>query len=1314
MSEINGTPTAEERLEKVEKELTVATAQRQQTLDSIKNAQKELDQLVKQRMRRPREKISELDERLKKLEHDRTIVSIPLKQEKEILWQMSRVEKLKRQVEDFEEYDTKVKAKKAEVNALRDQLKTLGEQVSELRLEFSMAQKAINLGCSVEELLGMQVECPPDKLGLLIGKKGQNVKQLQEQGNVSIDVAPKEGSVRIIGSLQSLDTTAMNIDRVLAVQEEFMDLPKPLLLYLTSRGITSLGDIRSRHPDVHVEVNRATRQARFRGLPDDIESAKTDVLSVDIVDQKLTVTPSESSIIIGKQGATINKLVESSQAAIDVPRPDGDSDVKGNLTVVIIGSIGAVKDAMDEMEDLLAQHKEVIEKVPLDPVAKEVLLMNKGEGMQAITKLVNDACREILAGYVSVSIDENAVKIVGKSLVMPKAVEIVTDEIRLKEATIVRLPIHVSAIPALIGKGGAGIKRMKEGSTNVVIDADREAGEIKVCSLDPAETEKVVATLNTFLLEQQIKTVKVQPETFVGQFRTLLRSPLWKELNELVTLSRDDAQCEIVLRGNAENLEKAGVMVDSFLQDNHQDNIPITKNDVGALLRGGKESKIEEISLEHDVRLNCDSENCTVEVTGKKEAVGEAMKSIDRFLNGGDGVKVLRMMVDDASAGLLVGRGGGNKAALEESYPNVSISIPPNQTVVLRGPDEDVDACEKHIVKLLVTSFVTEKLVLDDDMQKASKAAALKGYLKSIPVVATFEDTRILVRGTRPDVHAALSVLKSKLGGSNQSRVFLEASQFHRLQSVSRDSHFARIEEATETKIGTDPRTSSVTISGKKETFGEAKTQLIQLLGFLLSDNFACESVSSHTIHLLGHPNQLGAIAEESGAFLYIDRDAGAVVISSSSAERVGKAKDLFTGKVAALDSMYYELDVGVDAEWIIPKLIGKGGSRIKTLRKSFDCTLEMGDQTMTIISDDPEKLAKAKEELDEIVANERAECFYVEISDNEMAAFMGLKGVHVTEFEKTHNVRAQALRKKTNSLRITGEVEPVAKAKAAFEEWLEDFRKGNGPEQVELYEFEPSEMIMLTRLIGKGGKRIKELRKKCGCKIEIDVDNRYMKLVASDADILASAKKIIEEVLEHERGQNVVVHLSKRDLSAFIGAKGAHIREFEQTHGVRATAMKDDSGDLQLSGDSEAVFKAKLALDFWVTVRGTPTVEDGPEEDRNDMPSFSNRNRNFDRESSRAPRKAAAVYQPPPEEADFPALDPEKVVALAIETGVDSRSWAGALAEPPNGQPAPELLVPDALVSSKSNTSEVEEASPQAVEAADEELVLQGGFGAL
>ena len=167
---------------------------------------------------------------------------------------------------------------------------------------------------------------------------------------------------------------------------------------------------------------------------------------------------------------------------------------------------------------------------------------------------------------MSVAIEQGAVQVRAKAIVMDPAIELVQNKLRLQESSIVRLEIHASAIPALIGKGGAGI----------------HAGTISIGSFqDPSATETVANAVRGFLQDNQVQAIELDPQRFQSQFRTLLRSKYWKELNEFVTVSTDDELFLVLLRGTEENLVQTHTVVDQFLQDNFHQELSLSESSFG-------------------------------------------------------------------------------------------------------------------------------------------------------------------------------------------------------------------------------------------------------------------------------------------------------------------------------------------------------------------------------------------------------------------------------------------------------------------------------------------------------------------------------------------------------------------------------------------------------------------------------------------------------------------------------------------------------------------------------------------------------------
>ena len=1113
----------------------------------------------------------------------------------------------------------------------------MGQCISKHRTEWALVRQAQQLGCTVEELLGQTVDMPEDQLGRWIGKRGKHIQEVQDTTKVSIQVVRNAPVLHIVGPLQSLNATAQRIDQFLAIVEETVELSPSVVSYLTTKGIDTLEQVRGRHPSVDLRVSSLPRKnpsssstlsssCRISGVPEDVASAKQELQRLDLTEQEWKITHQESAIVIGKQGGTIQDLVERHQAAIQVIHPpttteeeqqeeNEEEDTKTNkkknahnnriktetadTRIVVRGPLSNVQEAREEIEDLLAQHKELTQVVPMDPVVKELMLAQKGKGMQALYKLVNQGCRDASSsssgGTVSVAIEQGAVQVRAKAIVMDQAVELVQNELRLQESSIVRLEIHASAIPALIGKSGAGIQQLKQNQEHVTILMDRHAGTISIGSFqDPSATETVAKAVRGFLQDNQVQSIELDPLRFQSQFRTLLRSKYWKELNELVTVSTDDELFLVLLRGKEENLVQARALVDQFLQDNFHQELALSENDIRALLKGGKKSKISELSKAHSVKLTADHESFSVTMIGKKDNVESVQTAIHRFLKGGDGFQVLQFMVDDFSAGVLVGKRGNAISATETAFPTVSIAVMPNNAVTLRGPNEDVAKCHKHMIKQLTITSVTVKEPLDEPMRKKSDKPHFRDLIKLIPISFAIRESEAMLRGCRADVYHALALLKDVPGSVYENRVFLEASCMTPFNKGGLGDHLSRIQSSTRTRIKVDTTTSSLIFSGRRTNVVTAKTQLLKMLGFLLGDRYACESLpDERAMKLLSHSDQLAHMSESSGAFVYVDRDIGALVMTSANAACVKAACEVLHEKLSSLDAALYQIQLGDDAEWMVPRLIGKNGSRIKSLRKSFACSVEVSDKSVTLQSVDPDILEKAKVQLDQVLSEERATCFVAKLSDKNMMSFMGPKGSHIMEFEKEHEVKAQVLRKPSGSLRITGDQEAVAKAKAALEEWLIKQEQENNNDSDIVLNFEESDSLILRRLIGKNGSRIKELRKRCKCGIEIELDKRTIKISSDDVECQESAKAAVEEILAQERAQNALVRVSENELPAFIGVKGSNIREFEKTHQVRVQVLKtDDGGDgLHISGEEEHVTKATAAFREWEAATIAPSV---------------------------------------------------------------------------------------------------------------------------
>jgi len=1004
-----------------------------------------------------------------------------LKDEREILKQINRLEKTKRQVEEFEVYDQKIKDRKAKTATLRESLKIVGATVSTLRIEHYVRKSAEQLGCNVEELLGMKLDCPENKIGSLIGKKGSTMKQIMEKAKVNVDINRHDGNVRILGCHDALGNACEDIGRIIATIEKSVEVSPDLIAYLTAKNITALTELRSRHPYAHLAVNRSSTQVRIRGIAKDIETVEEDLLSFDLTQKELRAAPSESLVVVGKQGATIERLILSHQTTIDVKRKDEEDSV-----ITIAGPADRVETAVREIELMLSANKEISLTVAVDPNVRAMFLLKSGEGIKNLNKKVNEATSEKNC-FFGLSMGDDGVVVRGKAKAMQMAIDIVEESSREVEASIVRIKVDPFAIPAFIGKGGMTMKKLRDGKL-VNVEMDRIVGEIVLCGPDPAEVETLEKSFRSLAAEHLVERISVDTPELKSLYRELIRSKVGKEVSDLVFPGLDEADSVILLRGDAESVKKASEVVNGYLSKHYTQDIQLSKEDMDSLLSGGKNSMVAKLSGELGVRLNSDRDRSVIEAKGEMEKVKSAYERINRFLHGGEGLVVTKIALDEQLVGVIIGKRGRTKAELEQKFDKVSVVVHRDEnSVTLRGPQVQTEDCRSEILKLISAARVTQVVEISEAQQNdVAQSKITREISQSLSVQVSTVDGVMKVRGSAADVRYAVSLIKEQLSGVYESCVDFETAMFRRLSDACRDPvHFQRIEKASGAKVFLDSDNKKLLVRGKRADVKSAKVELVRFFQLLFSSNFLVLEVPGLMAASGRDTLSLGDVAAVSGAAIQLDRDTNALFILSADISRVKKAAEILNTKLQATKKVAFVLHLDASEDWLIASIIGKKGARIKSLRKELGCNIDISskERKVTVTADDAELVNKARAMLEQIVDDEQKSCVFVQIPEKDMPAFVGRSGAHITKFAQTHSIDVQVIKNMSSTVRLMGDAKAVFAAKAAATDWLaaRDKAKNVAILQMDLKKYQ------IPAVIGTKGSNIRELEQEFGCKVKID-----------------------------------------------------------------------------------------------------------------------------------------------------------------------------------------------------------------------------------
>lgn len=608
------------------------------------------------------------------------------------------------------------------------------------------------------------------------------------------------------------------------------------------------------------------------------------------------------------------------------------------------------------------------------------------------------------------------------------------------------------------------------------------------------------------------------------------------------------------------------------MANNYIEEIEYAPDDEDALLMGGSGCVVNKMAQELGIDLSVMRSTHVIVARGEKDKVLVAKEKLNKFLHGGDGHSVSKLVVSEQAVGAVIGRGGSRRMELEEKHEGVRVFIDrTNGAVTIRGPEQSVQDCRTEILKIVSGVRIQESMPITPQQHTGlSKPEVVRRLTSGIPVQVTVTDNDVTVRGICTDVRDALALIKAHLTGVYETHVELDASQYAKISASCRDpSHFNRMKESTSTQIELDPSSSTIVIRGKRVNVKKAKILVMGFLDFLLPSNFEHIKVPKAFQSTVASAASLADVAAMSGASVVLDRDLNSIQVQSSVPEKVKEASTLIKAKMAEAEKLVFVLPIDQSESWLIPAIIGKGGQKINAMSKDTGCRIDVSKQelTVTVTGENEESVAKAKTALAAAMDKARRECVFVQLPSNAVSAFVGKGGAHIRQFAEDHGVEVERVRKEPSKVRISGQEDSVSAAKTALLEWIHVWEENNAEVSISV------EKSMIPAVLGKDGSVVNAIQKESGCRIDIDRSSLMVTVRGGSLEKRTEALKkitdIIAEVqaLESEREQ-------KKERDAEEKAERTKIEKKQPS--VAATGAQPSEDSLDSRKDRSAEFSAR------------------------------------------------------------------------------------------------------------------------------------------
>lgn len=579
----------------------------------------------------------------------------------------------------------------------------------------------------------------------IIGKGGANIKKIRDETQTEIDL-PAEGDKNEVIVITGKKENVMEArDRIQKIQNELANIvteeiqipPKYYNSLIGAGGklISSImeecGGVSIKFPTAESKSDKVT----IRGPKDDVERAKQQLLDLSNEKQLSSFTaevranPKHHRFLIGKKGASIKKIRDSTGARIIFPT----NDDKDKEVITIIGKKENVETAKAQLEAIIREVNNNTEsEMDVDPKYHKHFVAKRGE----VINRISDECGGVTISFPrSTEIDSTRVTLKGPKegieAAKQRIVEIVGD---LESMVTIECIIEQRHHRSVMGKRGAKVQGItqefdvqvkfpeRRGETNgeLVNGGDTSSDIIKISGkLEKCEQAKQ-ALIDLVPIVEEIEVPFDLHRSIIGKRGEDVRE-LMNRYDVHIELSPQDQKLDVIkVSGAAQNVRDAKEAIADRVKDLEKDRedrelrsfeLKVSvEPDYHPKIIGRRGAVINKIRATHGVQISfprkedASEDQSTIRIQGYEEAAKAARDEILKIVGDYNERVKETVPLDARIHSRIIGQRGRHVRQIMEDY-HVDIKFPREgdpdmNTITIMGKEEDVEACKDHLLNL--------------------------------------------------------------------------------------------------------------------------------------------------------------------------------------------------------------------------------------------------------------------------------------------------------------------------------------------------------------------------------------------------------------------------------------------------------------------------------------------------------------------------------------------------------------------------------------------------------------------------------------
>lgn len=1051
---------------------------------------------------RPRESMDELKNETERLERIHKTTPQSNADERKFMIDIDKLRQKRKALVEYQHAQVEIDALKAQRTELQQQLREKNTCMDQLYAGLRKCKAALKSGVKNSEVVEQSIVVPEDKMAHIIGRGGSSLRQMESDYLVAIDTDRVGGTLRIAGTQSAINTAITAINTIVNSSTDEFALGSDKIACLTLNSAAVVQELQVVH-GVRVDLSRAKSVCKISGPSENVRLAKQAILSIPSARAVVSIQAQFLPFIIGKAGATVRQVGDDCQVQIDVSKESNKVEILGRRDNVdkAVAVLNDLIDTNKEVEEVMLIEKNLFLSCIMGPAGSTIRTLQKDLGVFLHSEKGDE--KDHVRGKEKLQIRGTATRVLN-------AKNAITTLIGCYHSDTESIDVPVDCLPAIVGKQGSTIKKMREDFPDVQVDIDGSV--VTIHSANSASRQGVREEIVRIVEANFTQSFPLDADAII-----VLKSTKGAELRALLTetlaLGMDLDTNLVKLRGPKATVAKGQTALEAFQRDNLCESISCSEEDCSALTQGGDASLKSIIETKYGVELYASRKDKLIRIRGTSLGIQGAKESIRGTLQGDLDHDSLVIPISLAVLPSLIGKQGANMKKFEAEFSTARIDLFRDRGGLVRiiGPRDVAIRAKRAILGFLDQS--KSSVFLEVGAAAPGEKGPPRGLEKPIALAQSLyrveisraekEPTKLIIRGGLVAVEEAKEYLKEAISGSAVSHVAVSAS--HITYLAAQPDLLAPLQQHGVT-VALDEAANQITIFGPTNRVPEGKLRVVRMLDGLFPSEFISITMNASCLRHMCSPSILADIDSAHKVSITADRPFSCLRIRGSAHEVTGTAL-LIRKWMNEWNERKAEVEY---PEASLPALISKGSNfpSLQALEGTLGVSLDLHKETRIIEIHGPSKevVAQAQVKLLEHLARVKEEYWETQVGAETMGLIIGKKGANIIKLRSETGARID-VDAQINRVRVTGSAQVVSAARDRLEAIIRTDR-----EQVIRRVSIPSPGGC-SAVIGPKGASARHIQDTSGCRLDLDRNTNTAILKGSPAEC-QSAVELIDTLL--------------------------------------------------------------------------------------------------------------------------------------------------------------------------------------------------------